>query len=414
MHSLRRAAETEWTKESDTALLNEMRSLSLRVLARVNSTSEAVDLLVMDGARCEVRVRDACNRFRQLADLTHVERRVSSDGSTDDADYKRRASVDASTSGGTHQESSNVESRYRNALALTIAATRGKWLLPLAPPRVVDTRDEGTYGQGEAQEHEEHEEHEELEEAHKANHLDREEQIHVTPTQTQTVPPPKLIGNRFWRPLPHVIGTRRFYHDENVTADWSPEIAPGQATANAVMGVVSDTGHEKEKKGAHFGTFAWDPARVDGQGDEEIDWHDDDRFDSDDVISDTSGENASHDSFSTYAHEDGTYDDDAWDTLMDTLYVRGGSSVVDESASFAAPGARGDEKEFDRRLFSDTNSAASTSPIVPPNTLLASINPGGSSKTHSHHRSPKFATHRSRTYARFPNPGTPTFARIRR
>ncbi len=170
-------AGSGWSRESDTALLNEMRSLSLRVLARVNSTSEAVDLLVMDGARCEVRVRDACNRFRQLADLTHVERRVSSDGSTDDADYKRRASVDASTSGGTHQESSNVESRYRNALALTIAATRGKWLLPLAPPRVVDTRDEGTYGQGEAQEHEEHEEHEELEEAHKANHPDREEQI---------------------------------------------------------------------------------------------------------------------------------------------------------------------------------------------------------------------------------------------
>ena len=68
MERLLHDAGTGWTADSDAALLLELRALSGRILARVAETSSAVDALVSEGARCEVRVRDACTRFRQLED----------------------------------------------------------------------------------------------------------------------------------------------------------------------------------------------------------------------------------------------------------------------------------------------------------------------------------------------------------
>ena len=51
-------------------------------------------------------------------------------------------------------------------------------------------------------------------------------------------PPPRLVGSRFWRPLPHVIGTQEFYQDDTLGIDPTRAIAPDVATAAAVTGAV--------------------------------------------------------------------------------------------------------------------------------------------------------------------------------
>ena len=353
MEHLRSAADVEWTHESDTALLNEMRALSGRILARVNATKNAVDALASEGEQCQVRVRDVSNRFRQLADLTHVERRVGEDTE----DNSRRASIDASTSGARHEasqtpESSSVESKYRIALRVTINTTRGRWLLP-KPMKV----DEGEESQG-------------VDEG-----TDYERNKHPGDKTDQALPPshppPKLIGNRFFRPLPHVIGTRHFYHDENVCVDWSHDIAPDEATANAVMGVDDKSKTTQEKTGASFGTYEWDPRGVNVEL-----YNSDDGEDEDDGVSvDLSASGFSE--FSEYSNTDGNYD--ACDTHHDG-YVHGSvDEFVGRASDVVSPSAPSE------RHFSDASVAdASVSQMGNPPRDLARIN------TAKMHRSPSY------------------------
>ena len=280
MERLRRDAETGWTADSDAALLLELRALSGRILAHVTETTRAVDALVSEGARCEVRVRDACTRFRQLEDTAHVEYRVQE---LDAEDVRLRRGSSAASSSSLEDnvpESSRVESRYREALRVTIRTTRGKWLLP-APLEGVTAGDDGARDDTSADSRE-HLDHVDAREEGVA----RDGPAPVGSLEaSRALPPPRLVGNQFWRPLPHVIGTRQFYHDENVTADWSPALAPDEYTAKAVMrggsrgaSEASSSGDETEEAktaeergkrnangAAAFATYAWDPrARVFG------------------------------------------------------------------------------------------------------------------------------------------------------
>ena len=317
MERLRRDAETGWTAESDAALLVELRALSGRILARVAETSSAVDALVSEGARCEVRVRDACTRFRQLEDTAHVEYRVPA---CDAEDARLRRGSSAASSSSLEEdvpESSRVESRYREALRVTIRTTRGKWLLP-APLEGVTAGDDGARDETSSDSRE------------PLGHAGaREEGVArdgPAPVGSReasgALPPPQLVGNRFWRPLPHVIGTRQFYHDENVTADWSPALAPDEYTAKAVTrggdsggaSEASVSGDEAEEAkaaesrgrnaagAAAFATYAWDPrarffgnrsALEDGSDDVGSASDDDDDDDDDDAVT-------------AYAEEEGT------------------------------------------------------------------------------------------------------------
>ena len=273
MERLRHDAGTGWTADSDAALLLELRALSGRILARATKTSSAVDALVSEGARCEVRVRDACTRFRQLEDTAHVEHRVPALDAEEHVRLRRGTSAASSSSlEEDPPESSRVESRYREALFVTIRTTRGRWLLPAPREGIIaggdGARDDESPGPRDRPDH--------------ADEPPEEEDARDGPASVSSgeargaLPPPRLVGNRFWRPLPHVIGTRQFYHDENVTADWSPALAPDERTAEMVMrdgDATSPSGDEAEEAGtakaeekkkadgaAAFATFAWDEA----------------------------------------------------------------------------------------------------------------------------------------------------------
>lgn len=273
MERLRHDAGTGWTADSDAALLLELRALSGRILARATKTSSAVDALVSEGARCEVRVRDACTRFRQLEDTAHVEHRVPALDAEEHVRLRRGTSAASSSSlEEDPPESSRVESRYREALFVTIRTTRGRWLLPAPREGIIaggdGARDDESPGPRDRPDH--------------ADEPPEEEDARDGPASVSSgeargaLPPPRLVGNRFWRPLPHVIGTRQFYHDENVTADWSPALAPDERTAEMVMrdgDATSPSGDEAEETGtakaeekkkadgaAAFATFAWDEA----------------------------------------------------------------------------------------------------------------------------------------------------------
>jgi hypothetical protein len=137
MERLRRDAETGWTATSDAALLLELRALSGRILARATETSSAVDALVSEGSRYDVRVRDACTRFRQLEDTAHVEHRGPALGAEDARVLRGSSAASSSSLEEDVPESSRVESRYREALRVTIRTTRGKWLLPAPREGVV-------------------------------------------------------------------------------------------------------------------------------------------------------------------------------------------------------------------------------------------------------------------------------------
>jgi len=273
MERLRHDAGTCWTADSDAALLLELRALSDRILARATKTSSAVDALVSEGARCEVRVRDACTRFRQLEDTAHVEHRVPALDADEHVRLRRGTSAASSSSlEEDPPESSRVESRYREALFVTIRTTRGRWLLPAPREGIIaggdGARDDESPGPRDRPDH--------------ADEPPEEEDARDGPASVSSgeargaLPPPRLVGNRFWRPLPHVIGTRQFYHDENVTADWSPALAPDERTAEMVMrdgDATSPSADEAEEAGtakaeekkkadgaAAFATFAWDEA----------------------------------------------------------------------------------------------------------------------------------------------------------
>ena len=273
MERLRHDAGTGWTADSDAALLLELRALSGRILARATKTSSAVDALVSEGARCEVRVRDACTRFRQLEDTAHVEHRVPALDADDHVRLRRGTSAASSSSlEEDPPESSRVESRYREALFVTIRTTRGRWLLPAPREGIIaggdGARDDESPGPRDRPDH--------------ADEPPEEEDARDGPASVSSgeargaLPPPRLVGNRFWRPLPHVIGTRQFYHDENVTADWSPALAPDERTAEMVMrdgdatspsadeaeeaGTAKAEGKKKADGAAAFATFAWDEA----------------------------------------------------------------------------------------------------------------------------------------------------------
>ena len=249
MERLRHDAGTGWTADSDAALLLELRALSGRILARATKTSSAVDALVSEGARCEVRVRDACTRFRQLEDTAHVEHRVPALDAEEHVRLRRGTSAASSSSlEEDPPESSRVESRYREALFVTIRTTRGRWLLPAPREGIIaggdGARDDESPGPRDRPDH--------------ADEPPVEEDARDGPASVSSgeargaLPPPRLVGNRFWRPLPHVIGTRQFYHDENVTADWSPALAPDERTAEMVMrdgDATSPSGDEAEEAG---------------------------------------------------------------------------------------------------------------------------------------------------------------------
>jgi hypothetical protein len=280
MERLRRDAETGWTATSDAALLLELRALSGRILARATETSSAVDALVSEGSRYDVRVRDACTRFRQLEDTAHVEHRVPALGAEDARVLRGSSAASSSSLEEDVPESSRVESRYREALRVTIRTTRGKWLLP-APREGVVAGDVGARDDTLPSSNEPTPNHaDERDEGERRDGQQTGSSGEATQTLTK-LPPPRLVGNRFWRPLPFVIGTRQFYHDENVTADWSPALAPDEFTAKAVMrgargasdddafsgddaeGATGETRSNAKNKNhgaATFSTYAWDEA----------------------------------------------------------------------------------------------------------------------------------------------------------
>jgi hypothetical protein len=280
MERLRRDAETGWTATSDAALLLELRALSGRILARATETSSAVDALVSEGSRYDVRVRDACTRFRQLEDTAHVEHRVPALGAEDARVLRGSSAASSSSLEEDVPESSRVESRYREALRVTIRTTRGKWLLP-APREGVVAGDVGARDDTLPSSNEPTPNHaDERDEGERRDGQQTGSSGEATQTLT-ALPPPRLVGNRFWRPLPFVIGTRQFYHDENVTADWSPALAPDEFTAKAVMrgargasdddafsgddaegatGETRSNANDKNHGAATFSTYAWDEA----------------------------------------------------------------------------------------------------------------------------------------------------------
>jgi hypothetical protein len=209
-----------------------------------------------------------------------VEHRVPALGAEDARVLRGSSAASSSSLEEDVPESSRVESRYREALRVTIRTTRGKWLLP-APREGVVAGDVGARDDTLPSSNEPTPNHaDERDEGERRDGQQTGSSGEATQTLTK-LPPPRLVGNRFWRPLPFVIGTRQFYHDENVTADWSPALAPDEFTAKAVMrgargasdddafsgddaeGATGETrwnANDKNHGAATFSTYAWDEA----------------------------------------------------------------------------------------------------------------------------------------------------------
>ena len=264
MQELRRDAAGGWTLASDRLLLSELEELSGRLLVRANETKRVVDALVVDGERCQARVHDAFNRFRLLSNTQFLEQRVAEEppSARDEADGVERAS--APDRGAADDSEASVAERYREAFATAASATRGRWVFPR--PRAVPSSEHG-------------------------------EDPSANPAPAPPpAPPPRLVGSRFWRPLPHVIGTQEFYQDDTLGIDPTRAIAPDVATAAAVTGaVLPRDGFD----------YRWE-SDTDGSDDES------DVSDtvSSDVSSDTSTE-ISDDTENEYDEEDDEADDDA-------------------------------------------------------------------------------------------------------
>ena len=264
MQELRLHAAGGWTLASDRLLLSELEELSGRLLVRANETKRAVDALVVDGERCQARVHDAFNRFRLLSNTQFLEQRVAEEppSARDGADGAERASTP--DRGAADDSEASVAERYREAFATAASATRGRWVFPR--PRVVPPREPG-------------------------------EDPSATPAPAPPpAPSPRLVGSRFWRPLPHVIGTQEFYQDDTLGVDPTRAIAPDAATAAAV------TGAELPRDGFDY---RWE-SDTDGSDDD----GDVSDTESSDVSSDTSTE-ISDDTEDEYDDEDDEDDDDA-------------------------------------------------------------------------------------------------------
>ena len=376
MERLRHDAGTGWTADSDAALLLELRALSGRILARATKTSSAVDALVSEGARCEVRVRDACTRFRQLEDTAHVEHRVPALDAEEHVRLRRGTSAASSSSlEEDPPESSRVESRYREALFVTIRTTRGRWLLPAPREGIIaggdGARDDQSPGPRDRPDH--------------ADEPPEEEDARDGPASVSSgeacgaLPPPRLVGNRFWRPLPHVIGTRQFYHDENVTADWSPALAPDERTAEMVMRggargarETSPSGDEaeeagtakKEEKadgGAAFATFAWDDASFFAGSPPVLE---------DDAYARSANDD---DGATVHAEEEGIHDErgdrDGDDEDLEDLLTE--SEYADDEDAFVDPFAAASYRR-DRSRFADARDDASVSSFSSASVMAAS------------------------------------------
>ena len=177
MQELRRDAAGGWTLASDRLLLSELEELSGRLLVRANETKRVVDALVVDGERCQARVHDAFNRFRLLSNTQFLEQRVAEEppSARDEADGVERAS--APDRGAADDSEASVAERYREAFATAASATRGRWVFP-RPRRSLERARRGP---------------------------EREPRARA-PARAS----PRLVGSRFWRPLPHVIGTQGF------------------------------------------------------------------------------------------------------------------------------------------------------------------------------------------------------------
>ena len=379
MERLRRDAETGWTATSDAALLLELRALSGRILARATETSSAVDALVSEGSRYDVRVRDACTRFRQLEDTAHVEHRVPALGAEDARVLRGSSAASSSSLEEDVPESSRVESRYREALRVTIRTTRGKWLLP-APREGVVAGDVGARDDTLPSSNEPTPNHaDERDEGERRDGQQTGSSGEATQTLTK-LPPPRLVGNRFWRPLPFVIGTRQFYHDENVTADWSPALAPDEFTAKAVMrgargasdddafsgddaeGATGETrwnANDKNHGAATFSTYAWDEASFFG----------DPAFLED--LSLRAGRESANDVDGTVssAEEDDTrqklfgFDDDEDEDEDASRYTESSLSAADDDDAFGDPfaaAARRDRSRFADGFGDDKSETASS------------------------------------------------------
>ena len=379
MERLRRDAETGWTATSDAALLLELRALSGRILARATETSSAVDALVSEGSRYDVRVRDACTRFRQLEDTAHVEHRVPALGAEDARVLRGASAASSSSLEEDVPESSRVESRYREALRVTIRTTRGKWLLP-APREGVVAGDVGARDDEPPSSNEPTPNHaDKRDEGERRDGQESGSSGEATQTLT-ALPPPRLVGNRFWRPLPFVIGTRQFYHDENVTADWSPALAPDEFTAKAVMrgargasdddalsgddaeGATGETRSKAKNKNhgaATFSTYAWDEASFFG----------DPAFLED--LSLRAGRESANDVDGTVssAEEDDTrqklfgFDDDDDEDEDASRYTESSLSAADDDDAFGDPfaaAARRDRSRFADGFGDDKSETASS------------------------------------------------------
>ena len=264
MQELRLDAASGWTLASDRLLLSELEELSGRLLVRANETKRAVDALVVDGERCQARVHDAFNRFRLLSNTQFLEQRVAEEppSARDGADGAERASTP--DRGAADDSEASVAERYREAFATAASATRGRWVFPR--PRVAPPSEPG-------------------------------EDPSATPAPAPPpAPSPRLVGSRFWRPLPHVIGTQEFYQDDTLGVDPTRAIAPDAATAAAVTGV------DLPRDGFDY---RWE-SDTDGS-DDESDVSD---TESSDVSSDTSTE-ISDDTEDEYDDEDDEDEDDA-------------------------------------------------------------------------------------------------------
>lgn len=283
------------------------------MLTQAMDTMRSVDALVVDSERCHGEVHNAFNTYRQLANTQFFEQRVMEDdhlpvraaeasragaeespgssiipaAATSDAPALRAApgwSDGASPPGKTFEE--HVGARYREAIALASLATKGRWV-PAAPHPASSKQTEpaapkdGNEGGGPGPDGKE---------------AGGEEDDSSSPTSAAP-PKLKLIGNRFWRPLPHVIGTQEFYQDDTLGIDPARAIAPDAATAAAVGG------------GAPVGgPYHWDD---DGDG----------RSDTSSDLSDTSSSDVSSDT-STDVSDD-TSEEEEEDELRESGWGRG-------------------------------------------------------------------------------------------
>jgi hypothetical protein len=117
----------------------------------------------------------------------------------------------------------HVGARYREAIEVATQATKGRWVLAAVPAK----RDAAAAGSSAAG----------ADPKGDGGEDDKEEQEEEQDTEPPSVPARKLVGNRFWRPLPHVIGTQEFYQDDSLGIDPARAIAPDAATAAAVGGL---------------------------------------------------------------------------------------------------------------------------------------------------------------------------------